>query len=235
MARDRLMPIIDMPVKMLLDRIPTELDAPQVGVDDLATLLPRLGCEVDEVAEMQEFVCKVCGKIYDRTEAQGPPLSLLELRGRLPHVPRRAREPRHQPGRPARHARRPAGHLRSGRHGPLHPRLPRHSDRAARVRPLPRPSSACRSIRRWPTRTATGRIIACAVVRNVKLDNNTIKMVMNLQEDLHWALGRDRKLASIGVYDLDTLSGECSTTTRSTRTGSVSSRWGIRRTTPTRR
>ena len=33
-------------------------------------------------------------------------------------------------------------------------------------------------------------------------------MVMNLQEDLHWALGRDRKLASIGVYDLDTLRGD---------------------------
>jgi phenylalanyl-tRNA synthetase beta chain len=50
--------------------------------------------------------------------------------------------------------------------------------------------------------------IACAVIRNVELDSNTIKMVMNLQEDLHWALGRDRKLASIGVYDLDTLEGE---------------------------
>jgi phenylalanyl-tRNA synthetase beta chain len=33
-------------------------------------------------------------------------------------------------------------------------------------------------------------------------------MVMNLQEDLHWAIGRDRKLASIGVYDLDTLQGD---------------------------
>ena len=32
-------------------------------------------------------------------------------------------------------------------------------------------------------------------------------MLMNLQENLHWALGRDRKLASIGVYDLDTLCG----------------------------
>jgi phenylalanyl-tRNA synthetase beta chain len=50
--------------------------------------------------------------------------------------------------------------------------------------------------------------IACAVVHNVMLDNNTIKVVMNLQEDLHWALGRDRKLASIGVYDLDTLQGD---------------------------
>ncbi len=45
-------------------------------------------------------------------------------------------------------------------------------------------------------------------MRGVKLDNERIKFLMNLQENLHWALGRDRKLASIGVYDLDTLRGE---------------------------
>jgi phenylalanyl-tRNA synthetase beta chain len=50
--------------------------------------------------------------------------------------------------------------------------------------------------------------IACAVIRNVRLDHELIKLLMNLQENLHWALGRDRKLASIGVYDLDALTGE---------------------------
>jgi phenylalanyl-tRNA synthetase beta chain len=40
------------------------------------------------------------------------------------------------------------------------------------------------------------------------LNHGTIKLLMNLQEDLHWALGRDRKLASIGVYDLDMLEGD---------------------------
>jgi phenylalanyl-tRNA synthetase beta chain len=49
--------------------------------------------------------------------------------------------------------------------------------------------------------------ISCAVLRNVVLSDELIKILMNMQEDLHWALGRDRKLASIGVYDLDTLSG----------------------------
>jgi phenylalanyl-tRNA synthetase beta chain len=49
--------------------------------------------------------------------------------------------------------------------------------------------------------------IACAVVRNVTLDDDVIKVVMKLQENLHWALGRDRKHASIGVYDLDTITG----------------------------
>ena len=30
---------------------------------------------------------------------------------------------------------------------------------------------------------------------------------MKLQENLHWGVGRDRKLASIGVYDLATITG----------------------------
>jgi len=47
--------------------------------------------------------------------------------------------------------------------------------------------------------------IACAVMRNMCMDEEFIKLIMNLQENLHWALGRNRKLASIGVYDLDTI------------------------------
>lgn len=46
---------------------------------------------------------------------------------------------------------------------------------------------------------------AYAVVKGVNLDDETIKIIMEMQEQLHWALGRDRKLASIGIFDLDTL------------------------------
>jgi phenylalanyl-tRNA synthetase beta chain len=42
-------------------------------------------------------------------------------------------------------------------------------------------------------------------VKDFPTDAKTIKAVMKLQEDLHWALGRDRKFASIGVYNLDAL------------------------------
>jgi phenylalanyl-tRNA synthetase beta chain len=35
------------------------------------------------------------------------------------------------------------------------------------------------------------------------LDDRLLIAVMKLQENLHWGVGRDRKLASIGVYDLD--------------------------------
>ena len=45
-------------------------------------------------------------------------------------------------------------------------------------------------------------ILGCAVVKDVKLDENAIVSLMDLQEDLHWALGRGRKKVSIGVHDI---------------------------------
>ncbi len=47
--------------------------------------------------------------------------------------------------------------------------------------------------------------IRCAVVRMPKMDDRLLIAVMKLQENLHWGVGRDRKLASIGVYDLDAI------------------------------
>jgi phenylalanyl-tRNA synthetase beta chain len=42
-----------------------------------------------------------------------------------------------------------------------------------------------------------------AVVRNVKLDEDAIIGLMDMQEDLHWGVGRNRNKASIGVHNLD--------------------------------
>ena len=44
--------------------------------------------------------------------------------------------------------------------------------------------------------------IVAAVVRGLNLDEESLRMLMKMQENLHWALGRDRRRASIGVYDL---------------------------------
>ncbi|MBN1481994.1 phenylalanine--tRNA ligase subunit beta [candidate division KSB1 bacterium] len=49
--------------------------------------------------------------------------------------------------------------------------------------------------------------IVCAVLDIPPLDHNSLREIMRLQEHLHWGIGRDRKLASIGVYDLDTIVG----------------------------
>jgi phenylalanyl-tRNA synthetase beta chain len=45
-------------------------------------------------------------------------------------------------------------------------------------------------------------VILGAVVRGVDIDENIIKRLMEHQEKLHFALGRGRKRASIGVHDL---------------------------------
>jgi phenylalanyl-tRNA synthetase beta chain len=53
---------------------------------------------------------------------------------------------------------------------------------------------------------AVGKIrpyMLAGVVRNIKLDEDSVTDLMEMQEDLHWGIGRDRKKASIGVHNLD--------------------------------
>ena len=47
--------------------------------------------------------------------------------------------------------------------------------------------------------------IVTAIVRDVQLDEEEVATLMNVQEDLHWAIGRGRKKVAIGVHDLDTI------------------------------
>ncbi len=44
---------------------------------------------------------------------------------------------------------------------------------------------------------------ACAIVKNLKLDDNKIKEIIDLQEKLHTTIGRKRKKAAIGIYPLE--------------------------------
>ena len=54
-----------------------------------------------------------------------------------------------------------------------------------------------------PTVSQVRSYVVSAVIRNVKLDYDTVRELMEMQEDLHWGVGRDRKKASIGVHNLD--------------------------------
>jgi phenylalanyl-tRNA synthetase beta chain len=45
-----------------------------------------------------------------------------------------------------------------------------------------------------------------AIVRGMKFDEDAILDLMEMQEDLHWGIGRNRKKASIGVHNLDVVS-----------------------------
>ncbi|WP_440952256.1 phenylalanine--tRNA ligase subunit beta [Methanococcoides sp. FTZ1] len=45
-------------------------------------------------------------------------------------------------------------------------------------------------------------VLGCAVVRGITFTSSSIKSLMDLQESLHWGLGRNRKKVSIGVHDM---------------------------------
>ena len=44
------------------------------------------------------------------------------------------------------------------------------------------------------------------IARNGTIDDQIIKQLMNMQEDLHFGIGRKRKKSSIGLHDLDKIS-----------------------------
>ncbi|MDY0267165.1 MAG: phenylalanine--tRNA ligase subunit beta [Methanimicrococcus sp.] len=58
-------------------------------------------------------------------------------------------------------------------------------------------------------------ILGCAVVRGLNFTSSAIKSLMDLQEDLHWALGRGRKKVSVGVHDLKNIQAPFTYTTES--------------------
>ncbi len=45
--------------------------------------------------------------------------------------------------------------------------------------------------------------IVCAIVKGLKITDREIEKLIEFQEDLHWAIGRNRSKASIGIHDLD--------------------------------
>lgn len=45
-------------------------------------------------------------------------------------------------------------------------------------------------------------LIGCAVVRGLQFSDPAIESLMDLQEDLHWGLGRNRRKVAIGVHDI---------------------------------
>lgn len=49
------------------------------------------------------------------------------------------------------------------------------------------------------------RIVGC-VVKNLRMSDEIIKSLMELQEDLHWTIGRNRRRMAIGVHDLEKIS-----------------------------
>lgn len=47
--------------------------------------------------------------------------------------------------------------------------------------------------------------IACAIVKDLKLDNRAVRSLMRMQEGLHLTMGRDRRKVAIGFHDLSAI------------------------------
>ncbi len=196
------MPIINMPLDLLMRLVNAERKV--IDPSQVAQTLDEMGVEVEELTHTNAFTCKACENVIERTDAQGEPL----------HCPKCGTDFREQPG-----ACLSIGVNQVARLNMLAVRpdifdpggMARYIRGFLGVRtglidyPVAEPRLAVDVDPRLAHDESYRPCIACAVLRNLRFDNERIKLLMNLQEDLHWALGRDRKLASIGVYDLDKL------------------------------
>jgi phenylalanyl-tRNA synthetase beta chain len=189
--------------------IPTDPLRRLIGspVDDetLWDLLERLGCDVEGFAPVRRIRCSICGAIIERTEKEELPGACPEC---LTSAEGRTRDFWADLGfenairidlLPVRPDLFDAGGLARAIRGLLGIEIgiPRYVTGPASIEVSVDPALAEPESYRPH--------IACAAVRGIRLDDFSIRAIMKLQEDLHWALGRNRKFASIGVYDLGTI------------------------------
>ncbi len=193
------MPVIGIP----LERLQTLMRA-EPSPDDLLAQLGHLGCDVEGFTTLKRVRCETCGSAIEMTETEDvPPLcencggNLREHHSDLPPLDvirmelLAVRPDMFDPGGLARVLRGYSGTETGAPRYEIGPPALRLT-----VDPILREAD---SYRPW---------IACAVIENAHLDLDSLKIIMKLQENLHWAVGRNRKHASIGVYDLSTLEGE---------------------------
>ncbi len=201
------MPVIGIPLEPLRRRVGLDLPG-----DRLLRVLEEIGCDVEGFARLPRTRCRVCGWIEERTETEEAPArcdrcdtdhradpSTIEEMAPLEVVRMELLAVRPDMFDPGGLARALRGYL-GVETGPVAYAVEGEGARL-KVDPSVRDPRSYRPF------------IACAVVENVKLDADSVKILMKLQENLHWALGRNRKLASIGVYDFDTVRPDLEYTT----------------------
>ena len=190
------MPVIGIPIHTLIRLLGQDLDR-----KELSTHLMRLGCDLEGFQILSQFKCTRCGNIYEITETENPPVECGRCGVDYHKFPEESvqmddvevirmellavRPDMFDPGGLARTLR---GYL--GLSEPVR-------------YPLAPPQVSVQVEDRLSHPESSRPAISCAVVRQVTCEDEFIKLVMKLQENLHWALGRNRKHASIGVYDLD--------------------------------
>jgi phenylalanyl-tRNA synthetase beta chain len=200
-------PTIDVPVSLLWESVGTKLPA-----KDLADSLKRLGCDVEGEVELAIHRCPWCRESFELRTSEDPPRECpscgnepATASGWLTEQGATAIRVDLLPVRPDLFD--PGGMGRALRtfldlqdtpveYEAQSPSMDVQVEESVRD---------TRSYRPW---------IGCAVVRGVVFTEETLRSIMKLQENLHWGVGRDRRLASIGVYDLAHVAGGITYCTR---------------------
>jgi phenylalanyl-tRNA synthetase beta chain len=165
--------------------------------------LEQIGCDVEDVVEIQYSRCPQCGSLVENPLGQEEvkACGFCGFESQTPFKPAGAK----QVMRLDLLADRPdlfdVGGLARALRGTLgiESGLPKYSTKHSNVSVGVDPSVKNPESYR--------PFIACAVMTLPPVDETSLIAIMKLQENLHWGVGRDRKLASIGVYDLSTITG----------------------------
>jgi phenylalanyl-tRNA synthetase beta chain len=186
------MPIVGISTARLRKLLGSDLES-----EKIAEAIDRLGCDLEEVAEVHIHACPACSAVFDRLPREDAPKECTICGHKADEPFPETGQDEHVrldllPARPdlfdsAGLARALVGYLgiRTG--------LPEYAVSEGEV--VVTVDDSVKSVR--PE-------IACAELVVPAVDLDTLVEIMQLQENLHWAVGRDRKKASIGVYDLST-------------------------------
>ncbi|OGF63203.1 MAG: phenylalanine--tRNA ligase subunit beta [Candidatus Fischerbacteria bacterium RBG_13_37_8] len=190
------MPVVAVSAKRLNDLLGKEYE-----MNVLVHALEQLGCDVEDTAILNLYICPVCQTPNDKLESEDPPKrcdycghegeEYFELYGsdKVIRIDLLADRPDLFD----------SGGLSRALKGflDLEKGLPELTAMPGNIEVhIDKALSSADSYRPY---------IVCAVVTMPPLDQNSLREVMRLQENLHWGIGRDRKLASIGVYDMDSI------------------------------
>ncbi len=195
------MPVVGLSTEELFARYGAELPH-----DELENELHRFGCSVEGWATVRRYRCERCNALSEVQEHELPPAAcescgaVMRGEGREPELAGEGRvlkmellAVRPDLFDPAGLARALRGFL--GREAGAPAYALAEGDYTIDVDPALEGPEVRRP-----------RIVG-AVVRGLRFEDASLRSLMKLQENIHWALGRDRKLASIGVYDLDQVEG----------------------------
>lgn len=192
------MPVIGISVKQLNTLLGQTLSPEMLG-----DTLEKLGCDLDDIAQSMLYQCPKCGTIGDKLEHEDP-LKRCTICGYESDTPFECVEKDQVirldllPGRPDLFD---AGGLSRALKGYLgiETGLPEYKVQESGIDVFI-DEAFCdpKSYRPY---------IVCAVVEMPPIDSLLLRTIMKLQENLHWGIGRDRKLCAIGVHNLDVIQG----------------------------